>query len=598
MFLLTVVTAHAQQYAWNKVVHTGNKKWDKIEDIAVDNKNNFFVAAGFSDTLTLDKELYAHGASDALLFCTDSSGKYKWSHSMGYEQAEYMNKIVAIQNNLFVFVAVNKQSNDTSGLLSIIGICNDKGLILQKRQISGHGQFKVNSIAQDNNMLYVCGSFTGSICMNGKCAKAGSGQEGFILKLSEKLDIKWFRKTSSEQDKEFTYLHCLKDRLLVVGTSTLLDFSGVTEHASEQIFMQQYSLQGDSLTSKVLVQANDIRSTKTVLDNYNRLNISFSFVKEAVVFGESVNAVGAQDAMLITVSTQGNKYHYVHLQSEGITQIGDLAPTKDGVLLTGTFTKDLILPTNRINAHPLLYNTFLMQINSVGQLTESSVFQSEKEFYPRKLLSLKKERLLIAAAFKNELKLSSETLTAQGEEDIVLLTLAPCKEQTDIKTDTLEWTGTPLTIHADGGYKAYNWNLGECLQASYISQDTGRITLKLTEYNGCETTHYYIIEDVSDNQEVQQKSSDKYTDTLLEEDIVIYPIPATDEVSWSILNKNLANLDVELIDAQGKTYIIHNYKQYNAGTTYSLPVASLTPGIYYLRFYETGIIYSKEIIKQ
>ena len=76
-----------------------------------------------------------------------------------------------------------------------------------------------------------------------------------------------------------------------------------------------------------------------------------------------------------------------------------------------------------------------------------------------------------------------------------------------------------------------------------------------------------------------------------EEEMVIYPVPAKDELRIRLINSALLNTEIRLLSAEGR--LLQKIKLQTIGQ--NIPVGHLPAGIYYL---ETGNGKTYKVIKQ
>ncbi len=80
---------------------------------------------------------------------------------------------------------------------------------------------------------------------------------------------------------------------------------------------------------------------------------------------------------------------------------------------------------------------------------------------------------------------------------------------------------------------------------------------------------------------------------LLLQDILVYPVPAKDQVYVSILNPNIKNLNLQLLDVSGR---IANCKLMPISAGYVIDVQQLTRGMYFLRIQTGDDVSTRKIV--
>lgn len=586
-----------QSYGWTELFHTGGVNWDKIEDMAVDDNFNILVAGSFMNSVTINETHISKGGSDGLFIKTDSTGKVQWSKTIGGKLNDYYSQVRFVKKNQFVFAGCIDHENDSLIQSFVVGLCNEKGQAIHQVSFeSGKGIQIFDIIVDKQQNIYISGAFAGFIKQGKNIISSGNQQNSFCVKLNQKLELKWFKLLNVGAKNEIGKLLIEKDVLTIIGKYNQITFQGITEKQESIIYLQALSTKGDSLFTKEIAQGYSIQNMSVCTDNYGKINVFFDFSDHLQIGSKYIQAVGQSDCGLINMSFSGVVNWDVHISGEGINTVSDIIATKDGLMLCGTFSKDMYVAQKVLSAQPYFYNTFLININHIGVVSQLSSFQTKNEFYPRRLIALPNDKLLIAASFKQTILFENSTIESIGEEDIVIAKLSPCEEEIDQQIDTLEWQGKTMVLNGGLGYKVYNWNQGIAWSQNFSATDTGVYTLDLIENSGCALHRAFVIVDEIPNLLEEENIEEKYTDLLAEEDIIIYPIPATDIVNWTILNKNITGLEVELIDELGKTYQLDIYKNYDANTSKAIQLNTLPKGRYYIRYYQGSSIFSKTII--
>ncbi|MBK7374944.1 MAG: T9SS type A sorting domain-containing protein [Chitinophagaceae bacterium] len=121
------------------------------------------------------------------------------------------------------------------------------------------------------------------------------------------------------------------------------------------------------------------------------------------------------------------------------------------------------------------------------------------------------------------------------------------------------------------------------------NSETG-FTYQYTDYNPVAGLNYYRLR-------VEEDNGRSYSNVLAadlseqEEEMVIYPVPAKDELRIRLINSALLNTEIRLLSAEGR--LLQKIKLQTIGQ--NIPVGHLPAGIYYL---ETGNGKTYKVIKQ
>ena len=82
---------------------------------------------------------------------------------------------------------------------------------------------------------------------------------------------------------------------------------------------------------------------------------------------------------------------------------------------------------------------------------------------------------------------------------------------------------------------------------------------------------------------------------LLDQTVSVYPNPATDNITLSIINSINGNYNIDIVDLVGKTVYSENIAKDNTIFTKQIDLSNLSKGVYLLKYNENGNVGYKKI---
>jgi hypothetical protein len=155
-------------------------------------------------------------------------------------------------------------------------------------------------------------------------------------------------------------------------------------------------------------------------------------------------------------------------------------------------------------------------------------------------------------------------------------------------TVVLAFNGAILT--ASAGFSAYVWTInGTNIQGAnsneLIVNEVGLYTVTVTDANGCSASAEFVVQTVS------------LADLGLTDAISIYPNPSNGSSSLSMQLLEAQQVDLFIIDLQGKIQFSQSYT-FNAGKNETLlDLTALADGVYFLQLENSNFKLTKRLIK-
>jgi hypothetical protein len=209
--VLTLPLYAQAQKPWQWVKQLGGPSWDIAGGVAIDSKNNLYVAGTFSQTLHADsKKVISAGGSDLFLARFDTKGNISnlWGFG-GKGQDEAV--CIAITPNNNVIMGGTLTDNATFGKLKSTGAgpqlfltaIDSKGNALWITSMSHQGSASLYLLDADSmGNIYAAGSFSGTLACGDKKVVSRGKSDIFLLSLNSSGILNRLISFGSEEDEE------------------------------------------------------------------------------------------------------------------------------------------------------------------------------------------------------------------------------------------------------------------------------------------------------------------------------------------------------------------------------------------------------------
>ena len=185
---------HAQtQKPWQWVKQMGSATWDVAGGVAIDAKNNLYVAGSFGQTLSADgKKITSKGGSDLFLASFDTKGNIGNLWGFGGKGRDVATCIAIAPENTTI-IGGSVSDTVSFGKLKSTGI--GERLFLAAIDSKGNASWITSIIHEENASMYLlatdslgniyaAGSFSGTLECGGKKVISKGKNDIFILRLT------------------------------------------------------------------------------------------------------------------------------------------------------------------------------------------------------------------------------------------------------------------------------------------------------------------------------------------------------------------------------------------------------------------------------
>ena len=150
--------------------------------------------------------------------------------------------------------------------------------------------------------------------------------------------------------------------------------------------------------------------------------------------------------------------------------------------------------------------------------------------------------------------------------------------------DSIKYINLPVVLDAGSQYISYLWNDGTTMQTDTV-RDQGWFSVIVTDTTGCSGKDSVYLSKIT---AVENVSS---PDNLLK----VYPNPAKDAVTISILSENRDDYTLELMNTQGELVLNREIRAVQHFRE-QIDISHLARGIYFIRLYNSHSTYVTKIV--
>ena len=196
---------------WAKNMAAGATGYIETLGIGVDKSGNLLVTGGFEGTTHFGSfSLTSAGGYDIFVLKVNSAGNVLWARDLGGTGTDY-GAAVALDKSGNIYVGGSTNGDPSVSFLlgqAYVAKLNSSGTLLWTRQYGTGSEDIVGSLALDGaGNLYVGGIFQNTISFDSfSFTSAGSGDNGFVIKLNSAGAVQWAHGLVGAGDNQFAYV--------------------------------------------------------------------------------------------------------------------------------------------------------------------------------------------------------------------------------------------------------------------------------------------------------------------------------------------------------------------------------------------------------
>lgn len=518
--------------------------------ICADKQGTIFVSGVFTGTLEAENQkVISKGKKDIFLARLNKTGNVEKLISFGSEEDDSPSSITVDGSGNVVLAGIFgkpfeigeiKLSTESSGMKSNAFISMfDKDFKAQWSNIlQSNDYMHVSSLGQDNSgNLYASGSFSSRLLVGDTTMTSSGYTDVFLIKYKSDGKLDWGRSFGSWYYDYATHLNIdnLGGAILTgsIGDSLSVDSLDIKPLSKgNSALIIQFSSSGKALWADCISGAGSNFSEGSVLDKKGNLYVTGSFRDKFEKSSDVLTSFGDQDVFL------AKYYNCASANGEIFGQISFCPGLGTELSVKRSFTN--------VSWNDTIQGKYSIMANKPGQYWVSMLD--------------KKGCLLTDTILVSQRTLPFFTL---GNDTILPLT-------------------DSLILHAPAKFSEYVWN-DYSSEAEYIAKSPQkkpgifRYWLTVTDSLSC---HY------SDTISITYLKGPELID-LEKVQIITYPNPADDLLSWYLTGDETCKLLIELSDENGRILYNQSIEQYKPGEVQEISLHNMLSGFYNLKITNT-----------
>jgi hypothetical protein len=510
--------------------------------LSIDDAGNTYVAGIFTgNLLTEDTTLVSNGKKDIFLAHFNQEGSLKKIVSFGGEGDDNPSSLLATSDIVYLSGTFEKSfSVNTTVLASNHG--NTHGFVLGftpilkscwKKQLDGEQYLHIGSMQKDaEDNLYIAGSFDLDLFLENVSLRSQGHTDGFIFKVDRLGNCLWKKSFGTGQ---YDYAqHLIKDNLDgmiltgVLGDTLEIDEQIILPRSENSALALQYNSTGSVIWGDCVSGEGSNFGDASVIDRKGNLYLAGSFSGRFDMENLKLSSKGDQDLFVA-------KYYNCSESQDEILGNGFLCP--------GSTTELSVKPEYT----KILWNDSIRDVHSIAVVSPGtySVTMYDKH---------------------------GCMMTDTIEVSLIKLPLFSLGNDVSLPVES------SLTLKAPEKFKHYQWqdlSSESTLVAKAENSIPGKYLFWLSAYDslGCQTSDSMTIDFYRSTTWIDAKGVK----------ISYYPNPVSEWLTWSINSRFPCQLNLEILDDNGKTVYNEHIGYYEPGTEMKLGFAHFASGAYYLQ---------------
>ena len=564
-------------------------------------KDGWLITGSFQDSLVLGQEkLASAGLSDGFIARMDLQGNTRWTHRIGGKYHDNIVAAVAIPTgNVIVF----GYFRDAPGgyLPYFIKTIDSAGRTIQVNSIDPRNRLDNNRlIAVNKDQVYLTGSFSDSLYLNGQIFQSKGKRDIFLARLDSSGSVTWVRTFGGKGDDLLKTAVISQDRKIILGGS--IDAGMITRTGmfnpgrTSDILLLKYDPMGVLEQTKSFRGEGDAEIEALAVDHEGNIYATGAFDRD----GFSLISYGHRDIFIVKFDKEG--------QTRWVRQIGGRSRDEDPRIVmndNGNIYISVVCKSNcffneekagtiagSLDFRDAGNALVLAGYDSLGSLKSYRSFPCSSEAVNKELFLLPDGRLLAAGTFHGKLFIQgnpdSVALRSNGGKDIFILTVTDSCDR--FRPGIVKQTNMdqPLSVLLDAGegYLQYNWN--DSLSGTRFLEVSHPGIYKVTVLNeqGCIGTDSVRINEQKLFLHPDQNQGNGK--------ILIIPNPTTGKLTVQVTGSENKIRAMMLYSRSGD---LLEKKEMPGITQFLMDLSARPPGIYFLSVITDEETISKSIIK-
>ncbi len=475
VILCTTLQAQEEQKIWHWMQQLGGPGWDMPNGIAIDSKDNVYIAGGFTEALQGSKKaIKSEGNRDVYVARFNSKGKLQWLWQAGGEKLDKISAIkTAPDNDLYVTgllegeIKFGKQKLEGEGKKLFVARINKRGKSdwVQTFPYSGSASaylLETNNIGQ----LIVGGMFTDTLICEGKELLSKGHNDMFVARISREGLVEEIKTIGSKGKEKLTALSTdsLGHIYLSGNYSRELVNNGISMKPMDKKSSNSFLMQMDSTLTTTWVKPfyspSYAEITGLACDKLNQVLLSGNFNHTLQVDTLQYETQGLTDFFVARTDSMGN---IQWLKSFG-GKYSDLSNSLElnklgGAMVSGSFNDSLKMDSLVVKTKHFRSDAFIAQLDTAGMVTWAGTLQGDSRNSASGVALDSKGNLYLVGSFNGSLSAGNEEIESMGGEDIFVAKYYNCPPVLNaIQAPDVLCQGAETLLYVDKNYSHVVWN--------------------------------------------------------------------------------------------------------------------------------------------
>jgi hypothetical protein len=498
MILLTPSTDAQTQKPWQWVNQIGGPGWDIASGIAIDKKNNVYIAGTFFNSLSVDKKsIVSNGDKDLFLARFDSNGNIEKLFGFGGKGNDQVSSICITPDRCIVLggtisdsVSFGKTSVKGPGLFFSSIDADGKAIWTKTFKFSGNAAISYIQVDSTGN-LYATGSFSDTLKYEDALVVSQGQKDIFLIKLSPKGSIDKLISLGGKGDDTPTAFSVSKggDLLLSGNYSTefKLDTLRFIGKQKANIFIVKLDNKQSPVWGKTFTGTNYAGISSILNEETGDIYLAGSFNQALSMEDTSLMADGLTDGFIVKLNQEGKRSWFRKIGSQYYDYITGL--NKDnvgGIIATGSIGDTIWIDSLMIAPKLSSDVAVVIQLDSGGNLVWADYIEGSGSNYSYGSGIDTNGNLYFTGSFGKSFKKEDGSLTSFGDQDIFLARYRNCEEE-EVKFtgSTAICPGESSEIGVSNSYKSIVWNDTVYNQSHLSVKKPGKYKVCIITKKGC-----------------------------------------------------------------------------------------------------------------
>jgi hypothetical protein len=472
---LLLMPLNAQnQKPWQWVKQLGSDSWDVAGGVAIDAKNNLYIAGSFSKTLRADgKKITSKGGTDLFLARFDTKGNIGSLLAFGGKGRDVATCIAIAPKNTTIIggsvsdtVSFGKLNSTGVGARLFLTVVDSKGNASWVTSINHQGNASLSLLDTDSlGNIYAAGSFTDTLECGGKKVVSNGKTDVFILRLDasgtvEELvsfgspDAEFPGAIAVNRHGEITFSGSFtKD--FAVGKAKLTHSKGKTS-----LFLLHFNQDMALQWSKVFGAEEYAQISAIGFDHSDNLYIAGNFNTNLSLPDTNFKSNGYTDTFIAKYTADGTRLWAKSIGSVYYDYINRInIDNLNGIIVTGSIGDITQIDSLRIQPPVRGDVAFIAQFDSLGKAIWGDFIGGTGRNFGSGTVLDKDGNLYLCGSFQNTFKRNDDEINSYGDQDIFLAKYYNCLEQKlDFQGLLTLCPGGTTELGVKNQYKTIVWN--------------------------------------------------------------------------------------------------------------------------------------------